>query len=261
MATNNYFTGQGELNIRRLNDDGTPAEAFWGLGDADVFTTDIATSKQNHYESQTGVRKKAATWNTQTDMTFTMNVKNFNVTNLAALLSGTDTGAVSAGAVSSPREVVSIPAGGVGVGYTAYPGISAVTAYDGDGVTLLVENTDYVITSEGGTAGFAGGIEILSGAPNFTGPNIEVSYTHVGIKGAVDALTNPFVNYEIRFNAVNMTKPDTPTTVQVAIAQFNPAESIAWIATEIASFDFTGDILSPADGSAPIVVTEGNSVV
>ena len=254
---NQYFIGQGELNVRKLNDDGTPAEAFWALGDADVFTTDIAISKQNHYESESGVRRKAATWNTQTDMTFTMNVKNFNLANLAALLSGSDTGSVASGSIVD--EVVSIAAGDSGVVYTAYPGISAVSVVDGDGLTSLVLNTDYEVESVGGIAGFAGGIRILPGAPNYTGPNIEVSYTHVGIAGAVEALTVPFANYQVRFNAVNMNAPSSPVIVDIPVAQFNPAESISWIGTDIASFDFTGDILTPLDGSAPIVVTESNA--
>lgn len=255
---NQYFIGQGELNIRLLNDDGTPAEAFWGLGDADVFTSDIAVSKQNHYESESGVRRKAATWNTQTDMTFTMNVKNFNTKNLAVLLSGTDTGSVVGGSIAN--EVVAIDAGADGTVYTAFPGISAVSVLDGDGLTALVEGTDYEIEAVGGTVGFSGGIRILPAAPNYTGPNIEVAYTHVGIAGAVEALTQSFKNYEIRFNAVNMNQPNTPVTVEVPVAQFNPAESISWIGTDIASFDFTGDILTPADGSAPIRVIEGESV-
>ena len=256
---NQYFIGQGELNVRKLNDDGTPAEAFWALGDTDSFTTDISVSKQNHYESESGVRRKAATWNTQTDMTFSMAVKNFNLANLAALLSGTDTGAVVAGSIVSPTEVITIGAGDSGVVYTQYPGISAVSVWDGDGVTALVLDTDYEIESVGGIAGFSGGIRILSGAPNFTGPNIEVAYTHVGIQGAVEALTSPFANYEIRFNAVNMNAPSTQVIVEIPIAQFNPAESISWIGTDIASFDFTGDILTPADGSTPLKVTEGNA--
>lgn len=256
---NQYFIGQGELNLRKLNDDGTPAEAFWALGDADVFTTDISVSKQNHYESESGVRRKAATWNTQTDMTFSMNVKNFNLANLAALLSGADTGAVVAGSVSSPLETITIAAGDDGVVYTEYPGISSVTVYDGDGVTPLVLDTDYEIESVGGISGFSGGIRILAGAPNFTGPNIQVAYSYVGIAGAVEALTTPFANYEVRFNAVNMNQPSTPVIVQIPVAQFNPAESISWIGTDIASFDFTGDILTPADGSAPIVVIESNA--
>ena len=252
---NQYFIGQGELNIRKLNDDGTPAEAYWGLGDADVFTTDISVSKQNHYESQSGVRRKVVTWNTQTDQTFTLNVKNFNLQNLATLLSGTNNAAVAGAAVVD--EIVEIAAGFDGVVYTAYPNISAVSVKDGDGITSLVLDTDYEIESVGGISGFSGGIRILAGAPNFTGPNIEVSYTHTGIAGYVDSLTTPFQNYSIRFNAVDMSSPNTPVIVEVPVAQFNPAESISWIGTDIASFDFTGDILTPSDGSAPLVVTIG----
>ena len=258
---NNYFIGQGELHIRKLNDDETPAEAFWALGDADVFTTDIAVSKQNHYESESGVRRKAATWNTQTDQTFTMNVKNFNLENLTALLAGSKDAAVAAGSVVN--ESITIAAGDSGVVYTQYTGITNVVVSDGVGSpgTLMVEGTDYEIETVGGIKGFSGGIRILSGAPNFTGPDIHVDYDHVGIKGAVQALTTPFANYEIQFNAVNMDQPNTPVRVNVPVAQFNPAESISWIGTDIASFDFTGDILSPADGSAPLVVQEGNAIV
>jgi len=260
MATvnNNYFIGQGEVMLRKLNDDETTAEAFWALGDCDVFTTDIAVSKTNHYESQSGVRRKAATFNTQTDMTFSMSVKNFNVANLTALLSGTDAGATAAGSVVD--EVITNPSGEAGYLYTAYPGISNVTIKDGGSPQdALVLDTDYTIESVGDISGFSGGIKIIDGAPNYTGGSILVSYDHVGITGAVSVLTTPFAKYAIRFNAVNMNAPNTPVIVEVKVAQFNPAESISWIGTDIASFDFTGDVLTPADASAPIVVTESNA--
>lgn len=254
---NTYFVGQGEITIRKLNDDGTPAEAFWHIGDANELTTDISVSKQNHYESQTGTKVKSVTWNTQTDSTFSMAVQNFNADNLRVVLSGTDTGAVAGASVVD--EIVEFAAGADGINYTVYQGITAVSVNDGDGVTPLVEGTDYEIEAEGGITGFSGGIRLLVGAPNYTGPNIEVSYTHVGVKGVVEALTTPFQNYEIRFNAVNMAAPNSPLVVKIAKAQLNPVESIGWISDDIGDLTFTGDILKPVSG-APIVVTVANEV-
>ena len=260
--TNDYFIGQGELMVRRLNDDETPAEAFWGLGDTEQFTTDTSTSVQKHYESTSGARRLAASWNNQTDQTFTLNVKNFNLENLSALMAGTQNSSVAAGSVTG--ESITLAAGGSGTVYTQYPGISAVTVYDalgGSPYTQLVEGTDYTIDSVGGISGFGGGITILAGAPNYTGPNLVVDYTHVGIQGSVEALTTPFQKYSIRFNAVNMKNPGTPVIVEVPVAQFYPAESVSWIGNDaVATFDFTGDILTPSDGSAPIVVTESNAI-
>jgi len=256
MATaSNYYIGQGEVMVRLLNDDDTPAEAYWELGDCDSFTTDISVSKQNHYESQSGVRRKAATWNTQTDSTFSLNTMDFKLRNLALAFSGTLNAAVAGASVTS--EIVTIPAGGDGVVYTQYPNISTVSVVDGDGVTALVEGTDYTIESTGGIVGFAGGIRILSAAPNFTGPNIEVTYTHKGIAGYVDALTSTFKNYAIRLNAVDMANPNTPLVIEVKKAQFNPMESAGWISTDIGGLAMTGDVLVPTDGSASITITEG----
>lgn len=256
--SNTYFIGQGEVMLRKLDDSENPVEGFFALGDADVFTTDIAVSLSKHYESQSGVRRLAASWNTQTEQTFTLNLKNFNLDNLTALLSGTKEASVATGSIVD--EVVTLPAGGDGTVYTTYPGITSISVKDGDGVTALVLDTDYTVESVGGIVGFSGGITIIPGAPNYTGPNIEVSYTHVGIKGAVQALTTPFAKYEIRFNAVNMDQPNTPVIVQVPVAQFNPAESISWMGTDIASFDLTGDILVPASGGEPLRVIDSNAV-
>lgn len=256
MATaSNYYIGQGEIMVRRLNDDGTPAEPFWELGDCDNFTTDIAISKQNHYESQSGVRRKVVTWNTQTDLTFSIAAQDFKLKNLALAFSGT----LGAGIVGAPviGELIPFALGGDGVVYTEFPNISAVTVTDGDGVTALVEGTDYELDSVGGITGFTGGIRILAGAPNFVGPNVIVDYTHTGTAGYVDALTTPFQNYAIRLNAVDMADPNTPLIIEIEKAQFNPSESTGWISTDIGALTMTGDILVPESGNAPIRITEG----
>lgn len=238
---NEYFVGNGPVYIRRVGGDcAGPAEGFWPVGDADVLEISNSQTFNDHYESQSGARARAARWLTETAVEFTLSVKDFKLDTIAALTQGTKSAAVAGGSVVD--EVVTDAYEGQ-VFYVAYPGISAVSV--DDGVTSLVLGTDFELVDNGRD----GGIKIISGAPNFTAGNpLDVSYTHVGVEGAVKALTSGVEDFEIRFNGINLNNQNKPVIVKIQRAQFNAAENIALIGTDITELTFTGAVLPDANG-------------
>lgn len=250
---NEYFVGNGPVYIRRVGGDcAGPAEGFWPVGDADQLEISNDQSFNDHYESQSGNRTRAARWLESTTVDFTLSVKDFKLDTLAALLQGTKSAAVAAGSVVA--EAVTDAYEGQ-VFYVAFPGISAVSIVDG--VTPLVLGTDYELVDSGRD----GGIKIISGAPNFTAGNqLDVDYTHLGIQGAVKALTSGVEDYEIRFNGINLNNQNVPVLVNIKRAQFNAAENIALIGTDITELTFTGAVLPDVNGEF-YEITKANAIV
>jgi len=255
MACNNseYFVGNGPLYIRRVGGDcAGPTEGFWPVGDAGEFSISNDQSFNDHYESQTGARTRAARWLESTSVEFSLQVFDFKLETLAALLQGTQSAAVAAGSVAA--EAIT-DAYEDQVFYVAFPGISAVTILDG--ATPLVEGTDFELIDSGRD----GGIKIISGAPNFSAGNqLDVDYTHVGIEGSVSALTSGVEDYEIRFNGINLNNQNKPVIVNVKRAQFSAAENISLIGTDITELTFTGAVLPDANGDFYEIV-KSNDVV
>lgn len=235
-----YFVGNGPVFLRKVGDNcGSPTEGWFDVGDASELMINISQEFGDHWESRSGVRRRAARWINQTTADFTLSVNNFNATNLAALLQGTDSGAVVGASIVD--ESVANAYEGRTV-YTAYPGMSAVIVKEG--AQVLVLDTDYTLDTRNG------GVTIITGAPNISGSGpitLLVSYTHVGLKASIEALTTGVQDYEIRFNGINLTASTTPVIVTIHRSQINAAEELSWIGQEIMSLTFTGAILPDAN--------------
>ena len=147
-------------------------------------------------------------------------------------------------------EGVSVPS--LGWVFVTYPGISAVVVTSNAGANVLVEGVDYNLDSRNG------GVEITD-MTDIVSNLIQVDYTHVGVEGVVNALANSSVDYELRFNGVNLNSPNKPVIVNINRARLYAAEELSLIGQDITKLAFTGDIL--ADGnSETFSVTLGNSV-
>lgn len=247
--TNEYFVGNGKIYIRRLDSTLAPEEGWREVGDANELSISISQDFGNHYESRSGNRVRAARWLNSTESSFTLSVQNLSIPNLVDLLQGTDSGSVASGNVVDE----SVPNGYFGAWvFTEHPGISNVTVEDG--ATALTEGTDYELDARNG------GIKILEGSPNITSSEpitLTVSYDHVGIAGAVEALTNNVSDYEVRFNGINLTQPNVPVIVQMHRAQFNATEELPLIGQDITSLSFTGALL-PDDNNQQFNVVKAN---
>ena len=233
-CTNQHFVGNGSVYMRAIGDDcGAASESFQAVGDASELTISVSTDRGNHYESQSGIRRKTATWTNQTDSTFTLTVNDFNVANLVDLFLGTDSGAVAGTSVSD--ESVTVP--GTGYVFVTYQGITSVTVTDdASPANTLTAGVDYNVNSRDGR------IEILQ-MTNIPNNTILVSYTHVGVEGVVEALQNSSQDYEIKFSGINLNSPNKPVIVTLHRARVYPAEEFALIGQDITQLQFTGDLL------------------
>jgi len=250
-----YFVGNGDVLIRPVADDcGDPTGGWFKLGDADTLSISNSQDFGDHFESQSGNRVRSARWRNSTTVDFTLAVQNISIDNLVVLLQGVDSGAVAAGSVVS--EEVKFAYEGKWV-YTAYPGITSVSVSNGNGspATALTLNTDYTIDSRNG------GIYIVSGSPNFVGDgsSLYVSYTHVGIEGAVEALAAGVQDWQIRFNGINLNATNKPVIVTLKRAQINATEELSLIGQDITSLSFTGAVL-PDTNNEFYEVVKSNAV-
>lgn len=249
-GTNEYFTGNGDVLMRRVGSDcGTVSEGWFKVGDANELMISIAQDFASHFESQSGNRLRTARWLNQTEVDFTLSVQNFDLDVLTALLQGTKNAAVVGGSVID--EVIGNVYEDRWV-FTQYQGISAVTVTSNSGATTLVSGTDYSLDARNG------GIYIIDDT-NVTANSIEVDYTHVGIEGSVDALTVPVEDFQIRFNGRNLTSPDKPVIVTMNRAQVNASETLSLIGQEITSLTFTGALL-PDSNEEYFTVIKPNAV-
>lgn len=246
----NYFIGQGKVMMRSLGDGCAAAtEAFFEIGDADVFSISPTTTFIEHYESQSGLRKKALRVQDTQDKAFTLGIKNISAKNLSVLLAGTDSGSVAAGSVVD--EVIAVAS--LGTVYTAFQGITSVVVTSNSGVTTLVLDTDYTVDSRNG------GITLIDLA-NVTANSIEVDYAHVGRQFSVNALQSLSGDYELRFNAINRSEPNTPWIIKILRGSISTADELSLIGSDVMSLSFTGEALDDANGDS-IVIEKSNTVV
>lgn len=258
-----YFVGQGNVYFRTriAGCDGDFDGGLIPFGDADELTIAHSTTWGDHYESQTGLRSKAARWLTQQDASFTLRVQNINATNLAIALLGTDSGEISGASISG--EVITRAYAGEIVPLK-YPGISAVTVQVtaqpvGAGLTLpdtLTVDVDYIIDADNGTIKLLNtGSSVFVGKP--AGPyTLSVNYTHADVKGVVEALSQRVAEYGLWFEGKNMTNADEVVTVRIDRVQIEPTDQISWIGTGVANLTLKGTIL-PIDGKF-YTVTKGS---
>lgn len=257
MACNNtnYYVGQGTVYMRALGDGcGAATEAFYSLGDADAFTVSPSTSFIEHYESTSGLRKKALRVQDTQDTDFSLSVKNINAKNLATFLAGTDNGSTVAGSVIAENIAVAA----AGTVFTRYQGISSVSiTTGGSSATAMSLTTDYTLDTRTGaiTITATGWTKIDADDDD----SIDVDYDHVGEQFDIDTLQNIAGDYEIRFEAVNRSEPNTPVTVILHRASISTADELSLIGSEVMSLNITGAALEDANGDT-MTIRKANTV-
>lgn len=259
MACNNtnYYVGQGKVYMRALGDGCAPAtETFFALGDADSFVVSPTTSFIEHYESTSGSRKLALRVQDTQSTEFSLSVKNISAKNLAVFTAGVDAGATPAATGFVESKIPVVAAGTV---FTRYQGISNVTVTTGGTLATAMSGlgVDYDYDSR------TGAIEITpAGMAKITADDddsIDVTYDHVGEQFDISALQKLSGDYEIRFEAINRSEPNTPISVILHRASVSTADELSLIGSDVLSLNVTGAALEDANGNT-LTIRKANTV-
>lgn len=241
-----YFIGNGSLYLRTKESgcSGAYTGGYVAVGDISDFTLSVDHDITEHYESTSGNRTRALYVPVGTSVTGEAMLKTFSLTNLLRTYWGYDAGAVAGGSVVG-EEVT----GYVGtMAPLAYPEVSAVTVYDvssGSPGALMTVTTDYTIDTRNGTITLvdSGNWTNSGSTPN----SLEVSYTHGGTQGAVEAFVTNSPEVGARFEAINLAQPDVAWIVEIWRWKLLSSETLSLIGTEPNDISLRGAILPNAN--------------
>jgi hypothetical protein len=229
MSDMYYARGQGKVYFAPRNANG-PTGGFIWIGDADQYSVQGTQETLEFRESYSGLRAKVIDTITSTDLSFTLQMRNFSAANLARAYYGTTTAGTGAGVVGETFDAYA------GTSYfTKHPGISAVTATKG--VTPLVLNTDYTFDSTTGEVTFLPGSIIITGTSAHA---CSISYTFATYTGKVQTIVSDPKNFVIKF----IGKDQENRAMQVTVFNARPSipADMQLIGTEVGALTITGGL-------------------
>lgn len=219
-----YIFGKGKLYIGSRTAQGTPTQLKWA-GDCSNFAVSLASEKAEIKENYTGQNLTAATVNTGKSATLNIELKEATIDNLTLALFG-----VAASTVAGTITGEDLGAAGVGelVPFSKSQ-VSAVVVKDG--LTTLVEGTDYVLNAAHGS------IEM-----KVAGVALTASYTHGAQKQVALFGETPADKY-IRFEGKNLAKPGEALIVELYKVRFNPLQELSLIGDDFGGLAMDADVL------------------
>jgi hypothetical protein len=229
MSDMYYARGQGKVYFAPRDANGQTGGFTW-IGDADQFSVQGTQETLEFRESYSGLRAKVIDTITSTDLSFTLQMRDFDADNLARAFYGTNT--AGAGAVVSGETFNAY----AGTSYfTKHPGISAVTATKG--ATPLVLNTDYTLDATTGELKFLPASSIITGAGAHA---CTVNYTYAAYTGKVQALVSDPKNFVVKF----VGKDQDNRAMQVTLHNARPSipADVQLIGTEVGALTLTGGL-------------------
>lgn len=240
---NNYYSGQGSLQVGLRNATTGKPMGLIPVGNVPELTINIETTKFEHKESESGARLIDLTIIQEKKGLFEFTLENLNLNNLALGFWGTQA-VVAGGTVASGGEIIDIPMGATGGMRfpTAHPGISTVEVKDETGVTTHVDPADYTVDAKNGVIILSEGGAIVTAAA-LADTTIQVGYTYAGYT-KMDAFTDEVAPERyLRFEGLN-TVDGTAVIIDMFKAQFEPLTGYALINEEVGSVSMNGNILA-----------------
>jgi hypothetical protein len=230
MANSYVVTGQGRLWIAPRTSAGISG-AFTEVGDTDNFALNIAQTFTDVFESQTGARTNVVHAVTQTDASVTLDVLNMSKENLAKAFYGS-TAAVVGATVTDEAQVT----------YTGgtnwiVPGSTSVSLKKAPSTALTLD-TDYTYDASNGRITFLTGSSIITGA---SAQNILITYTHTGLTGKTQAITQGLAEYALTFEQVNY--DGTVSRYELHRVALDMAKTFNMIMTGVNKLTVTGKLL------------------
>jgi hypothetical protein len=249
MAQNNkvqskYFSGQGILLIAEK--DGTTGEpkGFTNVGNVSDLKISLKTNTIEHKESSTGARGTDFRLTTEIGCSVSALLENFSKENLAIALRGSVAAVVAGTAITVELmayngKTIALP----------HANVTIDTVTLKTPTTALVLDTDYTLNAE------AGSINILPGSTLVTAATpvlIVVTYDHMA-QTHVEAMTEAFMDYVLRFEGMNTADGNKPVVITIHRFSSDPLKELALITDKLGEISLEGsclaDLTRPGDVS------------
>lgn len=229
---NYYYSGQGSLLVAKRDPATGKPLGFLPIGNVPDLSLDIAVSKKEHKESESGDRLLDLTLVTEKKGTFKFKLENLSLDNLAMGLYG-EAATVALGTVVAENVTVykgkRMPLN--------HPNVSAVIVKDDADLITYVAGTDYILDAKNGT------LEFLIGSALVELDVVHVAYSY-GAYSNLEAFTQA-VSPErwLRFQGLN-TVDGSHVIIDAYRAQFDPLTNYALINEDVVGVDMAGSLLA-----------------
>jgi hypothetical protein len=230
---NYYYSGQGSLYVAERDAVTGSPKGFIPVGNVPALTINIAVTKFEHKESESGSRLLDLVITKEKTGTFQFTLENLSLENLALGLYGSSA-TVSSGAVTD--EIVKFYAGKRMP--LAHPNVSAVVVKDSTETTTYTAGEDYTVDADNGVLIFPS-----TGADPDEGDELNVAYSYGGYSKVDAFMASASPERWLRFEGLN-TVDDTKVVIDIFRAQFDPLTNYGLINEDIAQLEMNGSILS-----------------
>jgi hypothetical protein len=239
MADKYYAVGQGKVYVATRDSAGQTSGFTW-IGDADGFSISGTEQTLSFRESYSGNRARVLDIVTQTDLGFSIGIRNIDGANLARAFYGTAAAATGATVAS---ESINAYAGSMVP--LKHPGVSSVVVTKTTPGTALVAGVDYTLDAVNGTVTFLSGSTLVTGT---SAVPCTVAYTYASYATKLEALTTTAKEYVFRFEG----KSQFDNKAQIATfyrAKPGIAAALDLIGSDVAVLTLTGALLPAAEVS------------
>ncbi len=225
-----YYSGQGRVTYAERDSLGRPTGGFIFLGDCSKLETKATVEAKKHMEHQTGKNAVDARFETAQDVEIQATFDEIKKENLNLYLYGNSQELVTA-TVTAEAIVAAlgkeVPLSRMPQSFTSLTDVGATTTY--------VEGTDYSV-------GLTGMLAFPTTSAIADGEDLEANY-----EARAERLTTAFtaLNEDIylRFDGLNRGSDNKPVVIEMYKARFNPAEMLAMINDDFATYDINGQAL------------------
>lgn len=223
------YSGQGKVYVGERDAAGRPKGLTW-LGNVPVLELSIEVTKFEHKESYSGQRAVDLTIIQEKKGTFSMDVEELSLFNLAlgfwgqsaTVASATDVTKLIYASLDKPSPI------------DGYIGLSNIVVKDETGVTTYVLDTDYTLDSNNNVTPLSTGSIVDDSL-------MQITFDHSGF-AKMDALTQTSIERFLRFEGLN-TVDGSSVLIDIFKASLDPLTGLGLINEEVGSMTLTGNIL------------------
>lgn len=242
---NNYYSGQGELFLAKLDVSGGIPKGFYFVGNCPRLEVQPAITRRKHKESTSGNRLVDKTQTTEKGGRVLFTLEDIQKKNLALALGGANVQIPGASISGANFDTF---ASGLIVGdivKTKFQNLTSIVLKDSAGSpATLVLDTDYSVLDAA-----RGIIKILSLGAYVQPFRAQYTYATTDVVTAFEAADDQ--EYYLYFAGANTeANPDQKLDVEIYRVVFDPSKGLSLINDEQGSFEIEGEILKHATKAA-----------